>query len=54
MWDPNEEEHDLGKVLHGVGKLKRLSAQEREVIHEHVITNCTPTTNSTPIEALYR
>ncbi len=43
MWDPNEEEHDLGKVLHGVGKLKRLFTQEMEVIHEHVITNSTPT-----------
>jgi hypothetical protein len=48
MWDPNEEERDVREVFHGVGKLKRLYAQEMEVIHEHVITNSTPT------KALYR
>jgi hypothetical protein len=37
MWVPNEEECDVGGVLHGVGKLKKLSTQEMEVIHEHVI-----------------
>jgi len=43
MWDLNEEECDVREVLHGWGKLKRLFAQEMEVIHEHVITNYTPT-----------
>jgi hypothetical protein len=48
MWELNEEERDVGEVLHGVGKLKRLFAQEMEVIRKHVITNFTP------IEAIYR
>jgi hypothetical protein len=43
MWDPNEKECDAGEVFHGVGNLKKLSTQEMEVIHEHVITNSTPT-----------
>jgi hypothetical protein len=43
MWYPNEEECDARDMFHGVGNLKRLFAQEMEVIHEHVITNSTPT-----------
>jgi hypothetical protein len=39
IWDANEEEVDVGEVLVGSGKLKRLFTIEMECIHEHVITN---------------
>jgi hypothetical protein len=38
-WDVNEEEANVGEVLVGNEKLKRLSMIEMECIHEHVITN---------------
>jgi hypothetical protein len=48
IWDANEEEANVGEVLVGSGKLKRLSTIEMECIHEHVITNAMAT------KALYR
>jgi hypothetical protein len=47
IWDANEKKVDVGEVLVGSGKLKKLYMIEMECIHEHVITN------TMAIEALY-
>jgi hypothetical protein len=42
-WDANEKKANVGEVLVGSGKLKRLFSIEMECIHEHVITNAMAT-----------
>ncbi len=39
IWDANEKETNVGEVLVGSGKFKRLSNIEMDCIHEYVITN---------------
>jgi hypothetical protein len=39
IWDAIEKKTDVGEVLVGSGKLKRLFSIEMDCIHEHVITN---------------
>ncbi len=48
MWDTKEEEVDVGEILIGKGKHKKLTIKELKAIHEYIITN------STTIEVAYR
>jgi hypothetical protein len=41
MWDANKEKVDCEEVLVGCGKIKRLTQEEIQLIHEYVITNST-------------
>ncbi len=43
MWDSKEEEVDVGEVLIGKGKHKKLTIEELKVIHEYIIMNSTTT-----------
>jgi hypothetical protein len=43
MWDSKEEEVDVGEVLIGKGKHKKLTIEELKVIHEYIIMNSTAT-----------
>lgn len=44
MWDiEKEEETDVGEVLVGKGKHKKLTVEELKAIHEYIITNSTTT-----------
>jgi hypothetical protein len=43
MWDAKEEEVDVGEVLIGKGKHKKLIVEELKAIHEYIITNATTT-----------
>jgi hypothetical protein len=39
MWDAEEEKVDVGEVLVGKGKHKKLIVEELKAIHEYIITN---------------
>ncbi len=39
MWAVEEEEIDIGEVLVGKGKHKKLTIEELKAIHEYIITN---------------
>jgi hypothetical protein len=43
MWDAKGEEVDIGEVLVGKGKHKKLIVEELKAIHEYIITNSTTT-----------
>ncbi len=43
MWDAKEEEVDVGEVLIGKEKLKKLTIEELKVIHEYIIMNSSTT-----------
>jgi hypothetical protein len=43
MWEAKEEEVDIGEVLVGKGKHKKLIIEELKAIHEYIITNSTTT-----------
>ncbi len=39
MWDAKEEDANIGEVLVGKGKHKKLIVEELKAIHEYIITN---------------
>ncbi len=41
MWDVKEEQVNIGEVLVGKGKHKKLTVEELKAIHEYIITNST-------------
>jgi hypothetical protein len=41
MWDAKKEEVNIGEVLIGKGKHKKLIVEELKAIHEYIITNST-------------
>ncbi len=43
MWEAKEEEIDVGEVLVGKGKHKKLTIEELKAIHEYIIMNSATT-----------
>jgi hypothetical protein len=39
MWDAKDEKVNIGEVLIGKGKHKKLTFEELKAIHEYIITN---------------